>query len=442
MHILLIGLNYKTAPVEVREKMVFEPNALSIALRHLRDAKSIVECVIVSTCNRTELFVVCDQLHTGEYYAKLFLETWFHLAKDELAPHLYVKAKEEAITHLFRMICGLDSLVLGETQILGQVRDAFLQAQQAKTTGIFFNMLFKQAVTLGKRVHRETEIGQNAVSVGYAAVELGRKIFSSFAERSILLIGAGQMGELTAKHLYHAGASTVRVCNRTLDKAESVAAAFAGQVCPWSERLERIGEVDIVISSTGSTEPIVYAEELRPVLKKRRSPLFLIDIAVPRDIDPRVNELEHVFLFDMDDLQGIVEANLHLRSQEVEKIEGWIAEEAHAYGEWIHTLGVIPLITALREKAIWIQEEAVLRIERKLPELTERERRVIRKHTKSIINQLLRDPMTKIKELAATSEKEEALKLFSMLFSLDEKASQSTEMAKVSSRQGERGVSG
>lgn len=420
MHILVAGFNHKTAPVELREKLAFSSDRLQMALKVLRDMKSILECVIVSTCNRMELYVVCDQLHTGEYYSKSFLENWFRIPKEEFVHHLYVKQNLEAVNHLFTVVCGLDSLVLGETQILGQVKSAFLTAQSEGTTGTIFNTLFKQAVTLGKRVHSETEIGQNAVSVSYAAVELGKKMFDTFTDKTILLIGAGKMSELTAKHFYSTGATRVLVVNRTFAKAEEVAAKFRGEARLWEELGQVLQEADIVVSSTGATEPVLTREMVEPVLKTRRSPLFLIDIAVPRDIDPAVHELDQVFLYDIDDLHGIVDANMSLREQEAKRVQAWIEEETAEFDEWLRTLGVVPLIAALREKALAVQEETMARIERKLPDLTEQEKRVLRKATKSIVNQLLRDPIVRVKELAASNHKEAALEMFTYLFALEE----------------------
>jgi glutamyl-tRNA reductase len=279
--------------------------------------------------------------------------------------------------------------------------------------------LFKQAVTFGKRVHSETEIGQNAVSVSYAAVELGKKMFDSFSGKTILLIGAGKMSELTAKHFHAIGANRVLVVNRTLSKAEELARKFQGEARTWDELIPALLKADIVVSSTGAKEPVLTRAMVEPVLKKRRSPLFLIDIAVPRDIDPAIHELDQVFLYDIDDLNGIVDANMAIREQEAAKVRLWIEEELRQFNEWLDTLGVVPLITALRDKALAIQEEAVLRIERKLPELTEKEKRVIRKHTKSIVNQLMRDPIVRVKELATSPQKELAQEMFVALFALE-----------------------
>ncbi|WP_107725068.1 glutamyl-tRNA reductase [Desmospora activa] len=420
MHIITLGFNHKTAPVELRERMVVSTERLPDALQRLQQQKGIMECVIVSTCNRLECYVVSDQLHTGRYYTKAFLEGEFGLTRDQFEPHLYIKEGEDAIQHLFTVACGLDSMVLGETQILGQVKQAFLAAQETGVTGTLFNQLFKQAVTLGKRVQAETEIGQNAVSVSYAAVELGKKMFSTFTDKTVLLLGAGETGELTAKHLYDAGAKKVIVLNRTLEKAEEVAKRFYGEARPFSRLVESIREADIVVSSTGAPSAIIERKTMEEAVGKRSLPLFLIDIAVPRDIDPDIHGMDNVFLFDIDDLQEIVSTNMQLRQQEAEKAKAMIAEECGLFQEWIHTLGVVPVITALREKALLIQGETMKSIERKLPDLTEREKRVLNKHTKSIVNQLLRDPLVRIKELAATSERDEALELFVHLFALEE----------------------
>jgi glutamyl-tRNA reductase len=420
MHILVVGFNHKTAPVSLRERMAFSENEWGKAVTTLRHTKSILESVIVSTCNRMELYVICDQLHTGEYYAKTFLEEWFSVPKSEFVDHLYIKQNDEAVRHLFTVVCGLDSMVIGETQILGQVRDAFLKAQEQQTTGTMFNTLFRQAITLGKRAHAETELGQNAVSVSYAAVELGKKLFPTFSGKTVLLIGAGETGQLTAKHFQANGADRMIVLNRTWEKAREVAAHFGAEARSFTQLHQSLREADIVVSSTGASGAIITREMIKRVLPERTAPLFLIDIAVPRDIEPDVHELDNVYLYDIDDLQEIVSANLQLREQEAEKVRHMIEEEVRVFRDWVQTLGVVPLITALREKALAIQEETMKSIERKLPDLTERELRVIRKHTKSIVNQMLRDPIMRVKELAARPDRDEALEMFAHIFALEE----------------------
>lgn len=419
MHTLVVGLSHQTAPVELREKFSFDPDRIAIALRSLRDMKSMLECVIVSTCNRTELYIVADQLHTGEYYAKAFLESWFRISKEEFVSHLYVKTNNDAVKHLFRVVCGLESLVIGETQILGQVKQAFQAALQAGTTGTLFNHLFKQAITLGKKAHTQTEIGQNAVSVSYAAVELGKKLFTSFAKKTILLVGAGKMSELTAKHFRASGVTNVIVVNRTFTKAQELSAVFHGTAYPWEDLPRALLEADVVVSSTGAKQFVITHEMVQRVLADRKKPLFFIDIAVPRDIDPDVNQLDNTFLYNMDDLEEIVAANVGLREQEAVRVGEWITIELAAFQEWLDTLGVVPVISALRSKSLQIQADAMVKIERKLPDLTEQQRRVINKQTKSIVNQMMHDPIMRMKELASTEEKEAALKLFKHLFALE-----------------------
>lgn len=421
MHILTIGLNHKTAPVEVRERLAFMPQSLPAALKSLRQTKSILECAILSTCNRMEIYIVCDQLHTGRYYTKTFLEQWFRIEKAQFVDHLYFLQARDAVQHLFEVACGLDSMVLGETQILGQVREAMEMAQEAGTTGTLLNKLFRQAVTVGKKAHSETEIGQNAVSISSAAVELGKRIFGDFIGKTVLILGAGKMGELTAKHLQANGARKVIVANRTLTRAKELAARISGEVCSLSELEGALAQTDVVISSTGSKGTILSSELVTRTMQKRRHrSLFLIDIAVPRDIDPEVNKTENVFLYDIDDLEEIVALNKEERAKEAKKVKGFIAEETLAFLHWVQTLGVVPLITALREKALEAQADAMLRIERKLPDLSERERKIISKQTKSIVNQLLRDPIMQIKELAAQPGADEALEMFGKIFALQD----------------------
>ena len=419
MHILVIGLNYKTAPVEIRERFAFRDEDKSEAILTLRGTKSIQECVIVGTCNRTEIYAIVDQLHTGRHYVKTFLSEWFQIDREEFIDYLYVKENDEAVSHLFRVVCGLDSMVLGETQILGQVRDAFIKSQELKTTGTVFNMLFKQAITIAKRAHSETEIGKNAVSVSYAAIELGKRIFGYFHKKTVLILGAGKMSELTAKHLHTNGVESVIVVNRTYEKAKVLANKFNGLAYTMDELTNALIQSDIVISSTGSDGYVISKEDIQQVMKKRKSrPLFLIDIAVPRDLDPSIHELDNVYLYDIDDLEGIVEANLQERAKEAEKIGVMIGEELSSFKSWLNTLGVVPVISALRQKAIAIQEEAVRNIENKLPDLTEQELRIIRKYSKTIVNQLLHDPLIRMKEMAADSN--QSLDLFVKIFALEE----------------------
>nr|MDH3084035.1 glutamyl-tRNA reductase [Bacillus subtilis] len=423
MHILVVGVDYKSAPIEIREKVSFQPNELAEAMVRLKEEKSILENIIVSTCNRTEIYAVVDQLHTGRYYIKKFLADWFQLSKEELSPFLTFYESDAAVEHLFRVACGLDSMVIGETQILGQVRDSFKTAQQEKTIGTIFNELFKQAVTVGKRTHAETDIGSNAVSVSYLAVELAKKIFGNLSSKHILILGAGKMGELSAENLHGQGIGKVTVINRTYLKAKELADRFSGEARSLNQLESALAEADILISSTGASEFVVSKEMMENANKLRKGrPLFMVDIAVPRDLDPALNDLEGVFLYDIDDLEGIVEANMKERRETAEKVELLIEETIVEFKQWMNTLGVVPVISALREKALAIQSDTMDSIERKSPHLSTREKKLLNKHTKSIINQMLRDPILKVKELAADADSEEKLALFMQIFDIEEGA--------------------
>ncbi|WP_223591115.1 glutamyl-tRNA reductase [Neobacillus bataviensis] len=421
MHILVVGLNYKTAPVEIRERLTFSETDLVDAIKKLNTKKSILENIILSTCNRTEIYAVVDQLHTGRYYIKEFLSEWFGMEQAEFSPFLFINEDDGAVDHLFNVTCGLNSMVLGETQILGQVRTSFMLAQAEETTGSVFNHLFKQAVTLAKRAHSETEIGANAVSVSYAAVELAKKIFGSLANKHVLIFGAGKMGELAAQNLHGNGVKKVTVINRTFDKAKVLAGRFSGEARTISELEKSLIEADILISSTGAKDFVITKAMMAKVEKMRKGkPLFMVDIAVPRDLDPAIAELENVFLYDIDDLEGIVEANLQERKKAAEKIMLMIEKEIVDFKQWLGMLGVVPVISALREKALAIQAETMESLERKLPNLSDRDIKVLNKHTKSIINQMLKDPILQAKELAAKPNAEQAMDLFMKIFNIEE----------------------
>lgn len=421
MHIIVVGLNYKTAPVEIRERLSFQEAEIGPAMEVLKTKKSILENIIVSTCNRTEIYAVVDQLHTGRYYIKEFLAQWFSIGREEFENHLFIYENHLAVKHLFHVICGLDSMVIGETQILGQVRSSFFLSQELNTIGTVFNQLFKQAITVAKKAHTETDISSNAVSVSYAAVELAKKIFGNLTGKHVLIIGAGKMGKLAIQNLQGSGASTITVVNRTLEKAWQLANEFGGEGYSLDSLPVCLLQADIVISSTGANRYVITKEMIDSVNNQRRGkPLLLIDIAVPRDIDPAINEYDSIFLYDIDDLKDVVEANLQERERAAERIQLFIQEELVLFQEWLNTLGVVPLISSLREKALNIQADVMKSLDRKLPDLTERERKIVGKHMKSIINQMLKDPILQIKELAASPSGDEALHYFEQIFALTE----------------------
>ncbi|MEK8131326.1 glutamyl-tRNA reductase [Paenibacillus filicis] len=421
MHIVVAGLNYRKAPVSIREKFTFAEHDLPLALQELKATRSVMECVVVGTCNRTELYVAVDTQHLCGHHLRTFIEKWFNVPKEQFNQYLYIYENEQAIEHLLRVTSGLDSMVIGETQILGQMRDAFLLAQQLKTTGVLFNTLFKQAITMAKRAHFETGIGENPVSVSYAAVELGKRIFGSYENKKVLIIGAGKMSELTVKHLRSSGASKVIVVNRTLSRAQELAERFGGVASTMDKLSLHLEEADIVISSTGSAGYVLTAEQVSCILQRRRSrPLFMMDIAVPRDLDPRLGDMPNVFLYDIDNLQSLVNAHMEERHKAAVQIEEMIKTELAAFEQWSRTLGISPVIQALQSKASVIHEETMDSLMKKLPELDERELKVISKLTKSIVNQMLRDPIVRIKEMAAERHGDEALEMFTKIFALEE----------------------
>lgn len=425
MHTLVVGLNYKTAPVEIREKLSFIESDLPNAMEALQRQKSILENVIISTCNRTEIYAVVDQLHTGRYYIKQFLANWFNIPMEQFEDHLFIREEEDSLNHLFRVTAGIDSMVLGETQILGQVKKSFLQGQEIGTTGTVYNQLFKQAVTFAKRAHSETAIGENAVSVSYAAVELAKKIFGSLKDKHVAILGAGKMGELAIENLYGNGVGKVTVINRTFEKAQNLASKFDGDAKAMNELQCTLLEADILISSTGATDYVIDHDLMKDVAKFRKGdPLFMVDIAVPRDLDPQIGDVPNVFLYDIDDLQGIVQANLAERERAANEITAMIQEEIIQFKDWFNTLGVVPVISALRKKAASIQEETMMSIENKMPNLTERERKILNKHTKSIINQLLKTPILQAKELANEKNAEAQLALFQQIFGIEDEVQQ------------------
>lgn len=421
MQILVVGLNDKTAPVEIRECITFQGDRLNEALTDLRERRCVLESVILSTCNRTELYLVVDSVRAGIETAERFISERFSLPLDDVRPYLYVYTGEEAVDHLFTVASGLDSMVLGETQILGQVKAAWELAREENVTGKIFNYLFKQAVTLAKRIHDQIGINDHPVSVSYAAVTLIRKVYETLKDKRVMIIGAGKMGELTLKHLLELGAKEIIVANRSIEKAKELAAAYQARAISLAEMEEVLPLADVLISSTGAPGYILTRPMVEQAMKRRKgNPLFMVDIAVPRDLDPAIHELESVYLYDIDDLKGIVDANLAERKNKAEQARLLIEQEKEAFEEWYETLAVIPVIDALRKKAYAIQEETMRSIERKIPDLDERELKVLQKHTKSIVNQMLKDPIIQLKEMASDVKSREALALLIKLFALEE----------------------
>ncbi|OCX41170.1 glutamyl-tRNA reductase [Staphylococcus haemolyticus] len=420
MHFIAISINHRTADVALREQVAFRDDALRLAHEDLFETKSILENVILSTCNRTEVYAIVDQIHTGRYYIQRFLARSFGFDVDDIKNMSEVKVGDEAVEHLLRVTSGLDSIVLGETQILGQMRDAFFLAQDIQTTGTIFNHLFKQAITFAKKAHNETDIADNAVSVSYAAVELAKKVFGKLKGKQTIIIGAGEMSELSLLNLLGSGIDDITVVNRTETNAYKLATKHGVNYNTLESLPTLLTNVDIVISSTSSPDFIVTKSMIESVnLKRKASSLLLIDIAVPRDIEPNVNISENIFSYDVDDLKGLVDANLRERQMAADFIASQIPDEVQAHNDWVNMLGVVPVIRALREKAMTIQSETMDSIDRKLPDLSDRERTIISKHTKSIINQMLKDPIKQAKELSNDKRSNEKLELFQNIFDID-----------------------
>ncbi|WP_251520032.1 MULTISPECIES: glutamyl-tRNA reductase [Staphylococcus] len=420
MHLIAISINHRTADVALRERVAFKDDAIRSANVDLYETKSILENVILSTCNRTEVYAVADQIHTGRYYIQRFLARSFGFDVEEIKEMTEVKVGDEAVRHLLNVTAGLDSVVLGETQILGQIRESFFIAQDEETTGTIFNHLFKQAITFAKKAHNETDIADNAVSVSYAAVELSKKVFGKINNKQAIVVGAGDMSELSILNLIGSGVTDITIVNRTLAKADQLASKHQVKSAPLSDLSNLLSSADIVISSTSAEDYILSMDMMQHVQQYRKNDsLVLIDIAVPRDIDPQIDELESVFNYDVDDLKGLVDANLRERQNAANEIAQRIPAEIEAHNEWVNMLGVVPVIRALREKAMGIQEETMESIDRKLPGLSERERKVISKHTKSIINQMLKDPIKQAKELSSDKNSNEKLELFQNIFDIE-----------------------
>ena len=420
MHFVAISINHRTADVTLREQVAFRDDALRLAHEDLYETKAILENVILSTCNRTEVYAIVDQVHTGRYYIQRFLARSFGFEVDDIKDMSEVKVGDDAVEHLLRVTSGLDSIVLGETQILGQMRDAFFLAQNTGTTGTIFNHLFKQAITFAKKAHSETDIADNAVSVSYAAVELAKKVFGKLKSKHAVVIGAGEMGELSLLNLLGSGISNVTIVNRTLSKAKILAEKHNVSYDSLSALPSLLETTDIVISSTSAEDYIITNSMVKTISETRKlDSLVLIDIAVPRDIEPGIDAITNIFNYDVDDLKDLVDANLRERQLAAETIAGQIPEEIDSHNEWVNMLGVVPVIRALREKAMNIQAETMESIDRKLPDLSERERKVISKHTKSIINQMLKDPIKQAKELSTDKKSNEKLELFQNIFDID-----------------------
>ena len=414
-----LGLNHTTAPVEVREKLAFPAAEQPHLLRLLMERYGAAEAAILSTCNRSEIYVVSGSGDGGEAIRRCLAEVR-SVDVTGLTSCLYQLEGADASQHLFRVACGIDSLVIGESQILGQVRDALETAQAAGSARLLINEIFQRALRVGKRARTETDIGRGRLSVSTAAVELAGQIFGDLGGRRALLLGAGEMIELTAQYLVDGGVTGFVVANRTVERARGLARRFDGEAVPLDEIGARLEEADIVIASTAAPDFVLTAEMARAAAAGRRGrPLFLIDIAVPRDIDPAVRQLDDVFLFDIDDLEQVVQANRQEREEEIRSVEGLIGEEHAEFTHWLNALGAGPLIKSLRQRAAELQERELERWMGKLGHLSEEDRQTVAAALRGYSNKLLHQPLVQIRELANAADGYQQLDTVRRLFNLD-----------------------
>lgn len=416
MNFFLTGLNHRTAPVEVRERLAFPSGHLEDALRQLVELSGVREAVILSTCNRVEVAVSAESLD-GRAIVEHFLEHVRQMPRQQLSPHLYHYQGREAIRHLFRVAASLDSMVVGEPQILGQLKEAYAAAKSAGSVNGFLDGLLTRAFSVAKRVRSETEIGQNAVSVSYAAVELAREIFGNLSGRGILLIGAGKMSELAARHLHRAGASRIYVTNRTRERAEEMAAVFSGTVVPYEQFVTGMAQVDIVITSSGAPHYILTRDGMKTVMHQRKHrPIFLIDIAVPRNVEPAVNQLDNVFLYDIDDLGRVVEQNRVARLEEAAEAERIIEEEVEKMLARLREREVTPTIVRLQEQLESIRSGELERMRSKLGPLTPQQEEAIEALTKGIMGKIAHGPIAELRRQAGHGDTSAVLDIVRRVF--------------------------
>jgi glutamyl-tRNA reductase len=424
MQIVIVGLSHKTAPVEYRERLSFPENLCTEALQELLKYKNITEAVILSTCNRTEIYAVTEDVSEGQNSIVCFLSDYCKLNESELAKYLYFHDSINAISHLFRVVSSLDSMVVGEAQILGQAKEAYEIAFNAGVTGTILNKFLRHAFFVGKKVRTDTEIGESAVSISYAAVELAKKVFGVLENRTVMVIGAGEMSELTAKHLISNGIKTVLVANRTYERAVEFAERFNGKAVSFDDLFNQMVNADIIISSTGAPSYVIRKSDVLKVMQVRKNrPIFFIDIAVPRDIDPKVNNIYNAFLYNIDDLHSVVDANLADRSREAKKAEVIIEHEIEEFVSWLSSLEVVPTISALKKQAETIRQTELKKALLKLNGISDKEKEVLEVLTNGIINKLFHRPIIHIKECANKKDGYLYVEAIRNLFDLDEKDS-------------------
>src|SRR5215831_5030871 len=419
MGLFVSGLSHRNAPVELREQLAVDEDKLRELLRDIAATGVAREALILSTCNRVEVYAVADV--PGEARAATFRHLCSHRGVDSASVEtaLYTHAEGDAVRHAFRVAASLDSMMIGEPQILGQVKDAFALAQSCETIGPALHTLFTQAFTVAKKVRTETEIARHAVSVSFAAVELAKKIFAGLVGRGVLLVGAGKMSELAARHLIDQGAFPLYVANRTWARAQEMARTLSGTAVPFDELPTALTAVDIVVTSTGAPDPVIKRETVSRVIAARRGrPLFFIDIAVPRDVEGTVDTLEDVYCYDIDDLKQVVDANLRERVREAHRAEALIDREVAKFLAKQGDVEVIPTIVSLRERLEAIRTGEVKRTHARLTNASPETREAIEALSSAIVNKILHAPITKLRESSRAGSPRSWLELVHELFGL------------------------
>jgi len=398
MKILLTGLNHKTAPVELRERLAIAPEKLADETRALISHPGIREGLILSTCNRVELLVCYEG---SEPELALYLNEHFSVDSQSLQPHLYQHHESEAVRHLFRVASSLDSMVVGEPQILGQVKESYSAARSVGAVGGNLERLLQSALAAAKKVRTETQIGSSSVSIASVAVDLARKIFGSLEGKRVLLVGAGKMSELAARHLMRQGAGSLLISNRTAERAVHLAKKFNGHVVRFDDLHARADEADILITSTGSPEFIFRTPHAQQFLHRRRNrPMFFIDIAVPRDVDPEINRLDGIFLYDIDDLQSVAASNLSDRAREAQRAEAILEQELARYQRRIETLDIVPTLVDLQATAEDMRQAELRRAHSRLQSLTPAQQAAVEAVTRGLMNKFLHQPLRALKAAA------------------------------------------
>jgi len=418
MKIAVVGLNHKTADVELREKLAFNGPKLEEGLRKIKEIPSIRETVIISTCNRVEIYLHVQDVEKAYSAIKDFFVEFFEIRRDSLDTALYLHKDMAAVKHIFRVASSLDSMVVGEPQILGQLKDAFDFALEKKTTGVLLNRLLKKSISVAKRVRTETRIAENAVSISFAAVELAKKIFTDLAGKSFMLLGAGEMAELAAKHMMNNGVKDIIVANRTYERGCELSREFDGRAIRFEDFPAELVHTDIVICSTGASTFVLHKEHMQKVMKERKQkPVFIIDISVPRNVDPGINDMDNVYLYDVDDLRGVVDSNISERQKEAAKAEAIVEDEIETFRKWMMTLNSVPTVIALRERAEAIRKDELERFFNRFPSLGEKERKAIEGMAGGIINKLIHAPTVALKNDA--EDKDMLIALIKRLYDLN-----------------------